>query len=76
MKYFDALDNVETEIVRLSEMRNLLAVLINGVDSSSREEIISAFHYIEGSISDISDQLLDEFLQLHYALASDKKDKK
>ena len=75
MKYFEALNEVDTQVVRLAEMRNLLAVIINGLDSSSQEEIVSAFHYIEGSIDDISEQLSEKFQQLHDAVAADSRKK-
>ena len=75
MKYFEALNEVDTQVVRLAEMRNLLAVIINGLDSSSQEEIVSAFHYIEGSIDDISNQLSEKFQQLHEAVAADSRKK-
>ena len=75
MKYFEALNEVDTQVVRLAEMRNLLAVIINGLDSSSQEEIVSAFHYIEGSIDDISEQLSEKFQQLHDAVAADSHKK-
>lgn len=72
MKYFEALTEVENEVIRLSEMRKLLAVLTNGIDSSTPEEIESAFHYIEGSISDISENLSEKFQQLFETMASEK----
>ena len=75
MKYFTALDQVDTQVVRLAEMRNLLAVIINGVDSSSHEEAVSALHYIEGSVRDISEQLSEKFQQLHEAVAADSRKK-
>lgn len=73
MKHWEALNEVDTQVVRLAEMRNLLAVIINGIDSSSQEEIVSAFHYIEGSIDDISEQLSEKFQQLHEAVAADSR---
>ena len=72
MKHWEALNEVDTQVVRLAEMRNLLAVIINGLDSSSHEEVVSAFHYIEGSIDDISNQLSAKFQQLHDAIAQDQ----
>ena len=75
MKHFEVLNEVDTQVVRLAEMRNLLAVIINGLDSSSQEEIVSAFHYIEGSIDDISEQLSEKFQQLHEAVAADSRKK-
>ena len=70
MKYFNALTEVENEVIRLAEMRKLLAVIVNGTDGSSREEIESAIHYIEGSVADISERLSDKFQQLFEAIAA------
>ena len=73
MKYFNALTEVENEVIRLAEMRKLLAVITNGTDGSSREEIESAIHYIEGSVADISDRLSDKFQQLFDAVAAEEE---
>lgn len=76
MKYFDELNEVDTQVQRLNEMRRLFAVIINGLDSSTEEDIRSAMYYIEGSLDDISKQLQQSFQQLFNTVASDKKDKK
>ena len=73
MKHFNALTEVENEVIRLAEMRKLLAVITNGTDGSSREEIESAIHYIEGSVADISDILSDKFQQLFDAIAAEEE---
>ena len=74
MKHFNALTAVENQIIRLAEMRNLLAVITNGMDGSTREQIESAVHYIEGSIDDISNQLSDQFQILFDQIANCEKD--
>ena len=53
MKHFAQLTNVENQVIRLAEMRHLLAVIVNGADSSSKEEVDSAIAYIQGSVDDI-----------------------
>lgn len=74
MKYFSALTDVENEVIRLSEMRNLLAVITNGLDGSSKEEIVSTLHYIEGSIRDISENLSIKFQNLFDNIVSGEDD--
>ena len=64
MKYFTALTEVENEVIRLAELRNLFAVITNGLDSSSIDEIKSSVYHLEGSLSDISAQLSDKFQNL------------
>lgn len=61
MKHFTQLTNVENQVIRLAEMRNLLAVIVNGLDGSDKEEVDSAINYIQGSIDDISEKLSEEF---------------
>lgn len=73
MKYFDELTQVENQVIRLAEMKKLLTVLVNGMESSNSDEVESAIHYIEGSIADISEQLSENFQQLFEAIAVDKK---
>ena len=75
MKYFNALTEVENEVIRLAEMRKLLAVITNGTDGSTREEIESALHYIEGSISDISERLSIRFQLLFDLIAREENER-
>ncbi len=74
MKHFVELTNVENQVIRLAEMRNLLAVIVNGADTSSKEEVDSAIAYIQGSIDDISEKLSEEFQVLWDHVAKSKKD--
>jgi len=71
MKYFVELTNVENQVLRLVEMRRLLAVIVNGLDGSSKEEVDSAIAYIEGSVDDISEKLSDHFQLLFDTIATD-----
>jgi hypothetical protein len=77
MKYFVELTNVENQVLRLVEMRHLLAVIVNGLDGSSKEEVDSAISYIQGSVDDISEKLSEEFQLLFDTIATDdiKSDK-
>lgn len=63
--FFNVLDQVDSEVVRLSELKNVYSVICNGADSSNKDELISSLHYIEGSLADISEKLNDSFQQLH-----------
>lgn len=64
MKYFNQLNDVETQIIRLGEMSKLMKVICNGADTSTQDELQSAICYIEGSIDDISTQLMSNFQNL------------
>ena len=73
MKHFAQLTNVENQVIRLAEMRKLLAVIVNGLDGSDKEEVDSAISYIEGSIDDISAKLSEEFQTLWDTIAEDQE---
>ena len=64
MKYWTELNNLETQIIRLEEMRSLFSVLASGAEESSAEDIRSALWYIEGSLTDIHRELRSEFNEL------------
>lgn len=64
MKYWTELNNLETQIIRLEEMRSLFSVLANGAEESDAEDIRSALWYIEGSLTDIHRNLRSEFNEL------------
>ena len=71
MKHWTQLTNVENQVIRLAEMRHLLAVIVNGLDGSSKEEVDSAINYIEGSVDDISEKLSKEFQTLWDMIANE-----
>jgi hypothetical protein len=72
MKHFYELTEVENQVIRLSEMRNLLRVITNGMETSTREEVESAVNYIEGSVCDISEKLSEKFQILFESVAKQK----
>lgn len=70
MKHFTQLTNVENQVIRLAEIRHLLAVIVNGLEGSSKEEVDSAIAYIQGSVDDISEKLSEEFQTLWDMIAN------
>jgi len=64
MKYWTELNRLETQIIRLEELRSLFSVLANGAEESSAEDIHNALWYIEGSLTDIHSELRNEFDEL------------
>ena len=75
MKYWTELNNLETQIIRLEEMRSLFSVLANGAEESEPEDIRSALWYIEGSLTDIHRELRGEFDELwEHVLSDDRED--
>jgi len=68
MKHFDELDSIETEIIRLGELKNLYALISNGAESSDKEQIISAIQYVEGSLEDIQSNLAYKYQVLFNAI--------
>ena len=71
MKHFTQLTNVENQVIRLAEIRHLLAVIVNGLEGSSKEEVDSAIAYIQGSVDDISEKLSKEFQTLWDMIANE-----
>ena len=74
MKYWTELNNLETQIIRLDEMRSLFSVLANGAEESEPEDIRSALWYIEGSLTDIHSELRSEFDELWEHVSSDGRE--
>jgi hypothetical protein len=72
MKHWGSLNEVETEIIRLKELKNVIGVITNGIDGASPEQIISSFYHIEGALDDIAEQLSDKFYQLFDEVREDK----
>jgi hypothetical protein len=64
MKYWSELNRLETQIIRLETMRSLFSVMASGAEESSAEDIRNALWYIEGSLSDIHNELRNEFNDL------------
>jgi hypothetical protein len=75
MKYWSELNNLETQIIRLEELRSLFSVLANGAEESSAEDIRSALWYVEGSMTSIHNELRNEFDELwEHVLSDDRED--
>jgi hypothetical protein len=75
MKYWSELNNLETQIIRLETMRSLFSVMASGAEESSAEDIRNALWYIEGSLTDIHNELRNEFDELwEHVLSDDRED--
>ena len=73
MKYWSELNNLETQIIRLETMRSLFSVMASGAEESSAEDIRNALWYIEGSLTDIHNELRNEFDGLWEHVSSDDR---
>ena len=76
MKYWTELNRLETQIIRLEEMRSLFSVLANGAEESSAEDIRSALWYVEGSLINIHRELRSEFEMLWDSVSREDDEKK
>jgi len=74
MKYWTELNSLETQIIRLDQMRSLFSVLASGAEESSAEEVRNALWYVEGSLSDIHRELRSEFQDLWDTVSSDDRE--
>lgn len=64
MKHWNALNSVETEIIRISEFKNLMNLIANGTDGSTHEQLTSGIFTLLGMIEDIDEKLSENFQQL------------
>ena len=75
MKYWTELNRLETQIIRLETMRSLFSVMASGAEESSAEDIRNALWYIEGSLTDIHNEMRNEFDELwEHVLSDDRED--
>jgi len=72
MKHWTQLNNLETQIIRLEELRSLFSVLASGAEESSAEDVRSALWYVEGSMNSIHNELRNEFDNLWQAISEDE----
>ena len=61
MKYWTELNRIEDSIIRLETMRSLFSVMASGAEESSPDDIRNALWYVEGSLSDIHNELRSDF---------------
>jgi hypothetical protein len=71
MKHWSELNRLETQIIRLETMRSLFSVLASGAEESSADDIRNALWYVEGSLSDIHNELRNDFESLWQAVLED-----
>ena len=64
MKHWSELNRLETQIIRLETMRSLFSVIASGAEGSSADDIRNALWYVEGSLSDIHNELRSDFAAL------------
>ena len=76
MKYWTELNRIEDSIIRLETMRSLFSVMASGAEESSAEDIRNALWYIEGSLSDIHNEMRNEFDALWETVRNEDFDEK
>ena len=68
MKYWNHLNSLESEIIRVDSLKSLFTVIANGIETSNVEDIESALQYVEGSLQDINARLRESFDELWEAV--------
>jgi len=61
MKYWTEMSRLETQIIRFKELQSLFSVMASGAEESSAEDVRNALWYVEGSLSDIHNELRSDF---------------
>ena len=74
MKHWSALNNMETEIIRLNSMTSVYRVLSAGAQESTPDDLRESLYYLESSLQDISICLRHEFDSLWEAIRNESID--
>lgn len=74
MKYFDELNDLESELIRFQTLKSLVSVISNGVEYSKLEDVQNSFWTIEGMIEDIQEKSFEKFEVLFEAVRADESD--
>ena len=62
MKHWGVLTDLETEIIRVGEFKNLFKLLVSGVENDTDIKVLqSAIYTLEGMIDDIDSTLYEKF---------------
>lgn len=65
MKYWNELSNLESQIIRVGEFKNLISLITQAFENgASPEEIYTGLYTLEGMIDDINTKLYDEYSTL------------
>ena len=63
MNYWDRLENLEKQIIRLDSIESLVRIAANS-DSPSDKDIQNLLWYLDGSITDINKKISENFYSL------------
>ena len=75
MKHWTELNELESEIIRLGEFKNLFKLLVSGSENGVNVQVLqSAIYTMEGMIDDIDSTLNDKFETVFNAVKNDGKD--
>jgi hypothetical protein len=75
MKYWNTLTNLETEIIRLSEFRNLFELILHAVENGAEvEQVNSGLYTMSGMLEDINENLSENFYGLWDTVRNDSSD--
>ena len=75
MKHWTELHELESEILRLGEFKNLFKLLVSGSENGVNVQVLqSAIYTMEGMIDDIDSTLNDKFETVFNAVKNDGKD--
>lgn len=72
MKYYSELMAVEEQIYRVDALASLFRVIANGANESTTEDLTDTLYYVEGSLSDITDQMREKFDRLFQNVRSEE----
>ena len=61
MKHYRELISLESKVVELETFKSILSVISNGIENSSKEELETAFYFVNETLNNITDELYERF---------------
>lgn len=71
MKYWNTLTEIEQQVIRVGEFKNLMNLIANGAECSTPEQLESGFFTLLGMIEDIDEKLSENFQTLWDEIRND-----
>lgn len=74
MKYYNRLNNLETELIRLETLTGLVSVITAGFDYSNPKDLQNSMHHIEDALKAVNNNIRQEFDELWDVIREDTHD--
>ncbi len=75
MKYWNSLTQLEEQVIRVGELKNLMNLVANGAETSSKQQLETGLFTLLGMIEDIDEKLYEQFSAVWAEIRDDGSDK-